>query len=187
MIYRGRGDRTFDITCPDGAPEVGREHALNGYTFRETLHGPMRWGTCVDCGKPALEIQPTGIATDAVATDTRCDSCGRARYGAALSYYETGRDLLYRTIAPFEPHRRDPTRGGLVELADLLAEVRDRALPAHERSARCARCAGIIDPAARTIEHPDVHPTCVPDWTHIPAHAPMERALPDEAVTPMED
>lgn len=83
---------------------VGDWHDVNGTRYRETLHGPMRLGACVDCGKPALEVQPTGRIgaggreeDTGGAAETRCDACGRAHHGAALSYYGTGRAELYGT------------------------------------------------------------------------------------------
>lgn len=177
-IFSGRDGRTFDITCPDGTPEIGRWYDLNGYKFQATLHGPMHWGTCVDCGKPALEAQPTGIATDVSGTESRCDSCGRIFHGARLDYYRTGRALLYRTVSL--PDRTDPQHGGTVELADFLAQVEELKRAPHERPARCDSCAALIDPAARTVEHPNLHPTCVRDWARIRADAPMENPLRSE-------
>jgi hypothetical protein len=182
--YTGSSGRTFEIACPDGAPEVGAWHDLNGYKFRETLHGPMVLGTCVGCGKSVAEAQPTGQATDMVTPESRCDACGRAHHGAWLDVYKTGRADLYRKVAPFQPHRRDPEYGGFVTLKDFLDEIDDQRLPPHERPTRCALCAAVIDPAARTVECPDRHMSCVRGWRREPESTPTQTALlPEEGTS----
>ena len=56
----------------------------NGYTFQETLHGPMDWGTCVDCGAPALEAMCNlGRVIPGVPL-TRCGKCARKHWGLGL-------------------------------------------------------------------------------------------------------
>jgi hypothetical protein len=174
----GANGRVYRIDCSSGEPQIGMWHVVSGgYQYRETLHGPMAWGTCVDCGKPALEIQPTGLDTDMVTADTRCDACGRRHHGADLGYYETGRRELYKRATPFDPDRRDPKYGGKVEFADFLSQINDRWLPSAERPVRCSVCVGVLDPIARTVQHPDTHPTCDPHWTIYPESAPMETPL----------
>lgn len=60
----------------------------DGYRFRETVHGPLVWGNCVDCGHQVAEVQPTGrinqwgLEEDAGATAvSRCSGCARKHYG----------------------------------------------------------------------------------------------------------
>lgn len=126
----------------------------NGRVYRIEVYpaGPeMReWpGMCADCGKGGVVDVP----------GARCDACGRAHHGAALSYYGTGRADLYRRPEGL-------SRG---------STFRFRPAPGT-----CRVCLGVIDPAARTVEHPDHHPTCVSGWRTWPPDLPMERALPAE-------
>lgn len=73
--------------------------------FNETVHGPMQWGTCVDCGDRTLVVGPTervnghGLKEDTGVAEPRCGTCGRAHHGASLDYYRTGRDELYGKVA----------------------------------------------------------------------------------------
>lgn len=67
---------------------IGEWHeTASGYRYRETLHGPMVMGSCVDCGDKTLVIQPTGrinacgLAEDVPTSTPRCSSCGRWHYG----------------------------------------------------------------------------------------------------------
>lgn len=68
---------------------VGDRHTFgDGYTFVETLLGPMVMGVCVDCGKPALEVGPTdrynrwGLKEDDTSRiPTRCTGCFRMSHG----------------------------------------------------------------------------------------------------------
>jgi len=60
----------------------------DGYSFRETVWGPMIYGTCVDCGAQVMEVQRTGrINQWGLEEDTggdaksRCSTCGRKHYG----------------------------------------------------------------------------------------------------------
>lgn len=177
MEVTGANGRVYRIDCPTGEPEIGVWREINGYRFRTTLHGPMVWGTCVGCGQPALERQETPYATDASTTDTRCDSCGRKHHGAWLTAYGEGRAEIYGTVTPFDPDRRDPKYGGLVAAPDWFARLADQHLPPGERPLRCRVCDGVLDPIARTAEHPDTHPTCDRGWQNLPEDVPMETPL----------
>ena len=67
---------------------VGDWHEFpDGYRFRETLHGPLVIGECVDCGKPIGVVQATGrigaggLEEDAGGELSRCVACGRRHHG----------------------------------------------------------------------------------------------------------
>lgn len=69
-------------------PVVGAVHALNDYTFVETLHGPFGPDKCVDCGKTVYSVVRTGrIGHGGMEEDTgggvaaRCSACGRRHHG----------------------------------------------------------------------------------------------------------
>lgn len=61
---------------------VGDWHMYSdGRRFQETLHGPLHWGVCVDCGKRAAEaLQNVGKTVPGV-PDTRCEACWKAVHG----------------------------------------------------------------------------------------------------------
>lgn len=67
---------------------VGEVHTFaDGYSFRETEHGPLMKDTCVVCGAAVYSCQPTGrinqwgFEEDNSPTPARCSTCGRAHYG----------------------------------------------------------------------------------------------------------
>lgn len=66
---------------------IGDWHELNGYWFRETLHGPFVAAECVDCAGECYVVQPTGRAEDVSTVEPRCASCGRTRWGAPVKIY----------------------------------------------------------------------------------------------------
>lgn len=149
---------------------IGTWHNVNGYRFRETLHGPMVMGVCVDCADPALEVLPTGRINEhgleedtGGSAQTRCSTCGRAHHGAKLDYYGTGRAEAYgRRVSADPVALRVPTEGFFW-----------RALHWGDPRETCTRCWLPMDPAARTVEHPNLHPSCV----RYPVDAPMETPL----------
>jgi DNA-directed RNA polymerase subunit RPC12/RpoP len=59
----------------------------DGYSFRETIHGPLMEDTCVDCGAGVYSVQPTGrigaggMEEDTSTVSARCSTCGRKHYG----------------------------------------------------------------------------------------------------------
>lgn len=66
---------------------IGDKHHLGDTSFYETLHGPLIWGTCVDCKEPVLVVGPTdrinahGLKEDTGVPDPRCSACGRKHHG----------------------------------------------------------------------------------------------------------
>jgi hypothetical protein len=52
-----------------------------GYSYQETLFGPMDWGTCVDCGRPALEAMCNRGRVILGVPPTRCGTCARTNAG----------------------------------------------------------------------------------------------------------
>lgn len=154
---------------------IGDWHQLNGYRFRETLHGPMVMGTCIDCGQPALEVLPTGrinthgLEEDTGGTaDTRCSTCGRNHHDARLDYYRTGRADIYKT-AHVNPARLDPRHGGTTSTEGFFW----RALHPNDPRTDCVVCSLPIDPAAATVEHPDKHPSCDTYFEDAPMETPL--------------
>ena len=83
------GEAQSPWAIKEGDMAQGDRHVFaDGYSFHETLHGPMNMGVCVDCGKDALEVGPTdrvnqwGLKEDTGAgIATRCSGCFRAYYG----------------------------------------------------------------------------------------------------------
>lgn len=59
---------------------VGDWHTLGSVTFKETLHGPMVWGVCHDCGGPTLVVG-SGLKEDEFSKDPRCGTCWRTYHG----------------------------------------------------------------------------------------------------------
>lgn len=139
---------------------VGDWHELNGYRFRETLHGPMHEAPCGDCGHPVMLVLPShreGEPARDYPTVAKCSGCGRAEHGAALPV---------RTNHPRVTV--NPRRLRYERLAFFF-----RALHPDDPRIDCWWCGYPIDEAARTVEHPDRHPACAryrPD-------APMETPL----------
>lgn len=182
--YTGSDGRVFVIECPSGEPEIGAWHDLDGYRFRGTLHGPLVRATCIDCGRGPIAVgQPTGrigaggLVEDEPDIPARCGSCARAHHGAT--------DVVIRPDYPkvvIDPARLDPEHGGTVTCAEffapaLAAGVLAASTGTPERSPEGCRACGLpIDPAARTVEHPDVHPTCAT----YPEDAPMDTPLADD-------
>lgn len=65
---------------------VGEIHTFpDGYSFQETLHGPMAWGVCVDCGVPALEALCNRGQIIKGVPPTRCGRCGRRHFGLDMA------------------------------------------------------------------------------------------------------
>jgi hypothetical protein len=59
----------------------------DGYSFIETIHGPLTEGVCVDCGTRTYVVQRTGrfnewgLEEDTGGTaESRCSTCGRKHY-----------------------------------------------------------------------------------------------------------
>lgn len=59
---------------------IGDWHTFGSYTFRETLHGPMVWGQCVQCQKPVLVVG-SGDPQDQFSKDPRCEVCWKLHHG----------------------------------------------------------------------------------------------------------
>lgn len=57
----------------------------NGYSFKETLHGPMVWDQCVGCEKPVLVVG-SGLPEDRFSGDPRCVTCWRTYHGVDNVY-----------------------------------------------------------------------------------------------------
>lgn len=68
---------------------VGDWHTFpNGYTYQETLHGPLDWGTCVDCGERAAEALCNRGKVVLGVPPTRCGACLRKRHQVGATVYE---------------------------------------------------------------------------------------------------
>lgn len=154
---------------------IGEWHEAENYRFRETLHGPMVWGTCVDCRQRALEVQPTGRIghggqeeDTGGAAATRCSRCGRVAHDAGIDYYGTGRTELYGDIT-IDRRKLYPNQGGSTTMAAFFW----RALHPDDPRTQCSLCSLPVDPAARTVEHPDRHPSCATYWEDAPMETPL--------------
>lgn len=55
----------------------------SGYSYKETLHGPMVWGACHECDKPVLVVG-SGLPEDEFSKDPRCVDCWRRHHGLEL-------------------------------------------------------------------------------------------------------
>lgn len=82
---------------------VGDMHQYaDGYSFRETLWGPMVQGQCLDCGQSAMVVGVTdrvnawGLKEDTGAgAPVRCNNCARKAHGlTALSYVNLATTLV---------------------------------------------------------------------------------------------
>jgi hypothetical protein len=129
---------------------------------------------CIGCGTP-VPLKRWEIESGSRLV--RCEACALAVTEAQILAREGEDRGLYRRVSPFDPNRRDPKYGGKTELADFLAQIDDRWLPVDQRPVRCTVCLGVVDPIARTAEHPGTHPTCDPNWMTYPEGRPMETPL----------
>lgn len=70
---------------------IGERITLNGYSFHETLHGPMIEGSCKDCGTTVAVVGHTdrvnahGLKEDTFSGTPRCTTCARRHYGLGLA------------------------------------------------------------------------------------------------------
>jgi hypothetical protein len=66
----------------------GTRHTYaDGYTFIETLHGPMVESKCHDCGARVYVVGETdrynawGLKEDVLIGEPQCSTCGRRKHG----------------------------------------------------------------------------------------------------------